>query len=214
MGGVFIVMTDHQSLPDIWMKMRTLDEVQFVNHCVWKNEWGNHGNKQFNPCFDNVLIFSKLDKKKFDTTCIQIPKVTMTKGLNPSGRDTKTATAFITDICMHTNSLERVKKDDGHLLQWQKPLKLMSRVILPFVNRGDAILDLFMGSGTLAEWSIIYDMNYIGIENDPNVYKLALKRINRAKSIKSKTAKGMTLDDYEKELSKHLKSIGVIPIDK
>ena len=97
--------------------------------------------------------------------------------MNPSGRETKTATAFISDICLTTTSKERIKQEDGHLIRWQKPVALIQRLLDPFTNKSDTVLDLFMGSGTVGEWCILNDRDYIGIENDPIVFGLAEKRL-------------------------------------
>ena len=114
---------------------------------------------------------------KFYPEKIQVDKVTKNKGLNPSGRQMKQATAWIDDICLTTTSKERVKKESGHLIRWQKPLRLFDRIIAPYVDEGDIIIDPFMGSGTLAVWSKINNMKYIGFEIDEEVFDLADRRI-------------------------------------
>lgn len=176
-GGVFVSMSDFHSVFEYGCYMKTLPNSLFINHLVQKNEWGNHPKDRFHQCFDDIVIFSKGKHNKFYSDRIQIDKVTKNKGLNPSGRETKTATAFIDDICLTTTSRERIKKDDGHLIRWQKPLELMNRIILPFTDENDFVIDLFMGSGTLGEWCIRNNRNYIGIEYDEDVFKLAEKRL-------------------------------------
>ena len=149
-----------------------------MNHCVQKNEWGNHPKNKFHQCYDDILIFAKGNNWKFYSERVQVPKVTNNKGLNPSGRETKTATAWIDDICLTTTSKERIKQEDGHLIKWQKPLKLFDRIIAPFTNENDNILDPFMGSGSLGEWCVKNNRNYTGIENDKAVFDLAKQRLS------------------------------------
>ena len=176
-GGVFIAMTDFHSIFELGVFLKNMPDAQFINHLAWKNEWGNHPKDRFHQCFDDIVIFSKGKHNHFYSDRIQIDKVTKNKGLNPSGRDTKTATAFISDICLTTTSKERIKEENGHLIKWQKPLALMQRIIDPFTDEGDEVLDLFMGSGTLGEWCIQNNRNYTGIENDSIVFGLAEKRL-------------------------------------
>ena len=57
-----------------------------------------------------------------------------------------------------------------------KPMKLMNRLFLAFTNEDDWILDPFMGSGTSAMWCQQNNRNFIGIEYDEEVFKIALKR--------------------------------------
>jgi DNA modification methylase len=97
--------------------------------------------------------------------------------LNPSGRLTKPGTAWIDDICLTTTSKERVKTEDGHLIKWQKPLKLMDRLLLPFTDEGDLVLDPFVGSNTTGLWCHRNNRDFIGIENNVEVFKIARQRI-------------------------------------
>jgi DNA modification methylase len=159
----------------VWMEDK-LGAI-FVNDLKWKNEWGSHPRNKMHMCFDSILVYCKGENWYFNPDVIQVPKATVNTKLNPSGRKTKTATAWIDDICLTTTSKERVKKNDGHLVKWQKPSRLYSRVISPFSKEGDLILDPFMGSGSLGRWSAENKRKYIGIEYDSEVYELALKNI-------------------------------------
>jgi hypothetical protein len=181
-GGIFIVQTDFHTNYLVRYHMEHcffgVNFPIFVNHLVWKNEWGNHPKNRFHQCYDDILVFSKGKDYKFYPDRIQVDKVTKNKGLNPSGRDTKNATAWIDDICLTTTAKERVKKSDGHLVRWQKPVKLFDRIIAPFTDAGDLIFDPFAGSGSLGEWSLNNNRSYIGIEYDKEVFELAQKRLD------------------------------------
>jgi len=176
-NSVFAIQTDWHTCPDIWYFMKHHINSTFISHSVLKAEWGNHPARTFHQCFDDILIFSNGKDYRFDSQKIQVPKVTKNKGLNPSGRLTKQATAWIEDICLTTTSKERVKKKDGHLVKWQKPVGLFGRIVNPFVSEGDNILDPFAGSGSLGVWCIKNNMNYIGLEYDKEVFDLASNRL-------------------------------------
>jgi DNA modification methylase len=176
-NGIFCIQTDWHTLPDYWMHLKNLRDAVFISHYVCKGEWGNHPKDRPHQCFDNILTFSKGKDWKFYPERIQVDKVTKNKGLNPSGRTTKTATAWIDDICLTTTSKERVKKEDGHLIRWQKPVRLFDRIVLPYTDEGDLIIDPFMGSGSLAVWCKQNNREYVGFENDKEVFYLADERI-------------------------------------
>ncbi len=178
-AGVFMAMTDFHTICELGVYMKNLPNSEFINHIVWKNEWGNHPKDRFHQCFDDILIFAKGNKHKFYSDRVQIPKATANTKLNPSGRQTKTATAFISDCCLTTVSKERIKKQDGHLIKWQKPLSLIDRILLPFSDENDLIIDPFMGSGTIGEWCKLNNRDYIGFENDLETFKLAEQRIKK-----------------------------------
>lgn len=176
-GGIFIVQTDWHTNYLYRMYIEDILGLSFVNHLVWKNEWGNHPKNRFHQCYDDILIFSKGKDYKFYPDRIQVPKATAKTKLNPSGRDTKTATAWIDDITLTTTANERIKDDTGKNVQWQKPLKLYDRILLPFIDKFDTILDPFMGTGTVGVWCKQNHNNYIGIEYDEKLYEIARKRI-------------------------------------
>ena len=177
-SGIFISQTDWHS--DYRLRAYMEDELNatFINDLKYKCEWGNHPKDRFHQCYDSILIYSNIKKGwKFYSDRIQVAKATAKTNLNPSGRMTKTATAWIDDIVLTTTAKERVKKEDGHLVKWQKPQRLYNRIILPFTDEGDWILDPFAGSGSLGLWCKNNNRNYIGIENDKEVFKLAKKNI-------------------------------------
>jgi len=176
-NGIFVIQTDWHTCPDFWYYMKHFYSANLVSHSVWKNEWGNHPKNKPHQCFDDILIFSKGMDYKFYPERMQVDKVTKNKGLNPSGRTTKTATAWIDDVCLTTTSKERVKKEDGHLIQWQKPLSLFDRITLGYTDEEDFIVDPFMGSGSLAVWCKMNNRSYLGFENNQEVFDLAKKRI-------------------------------------
>lgn len=177
-NGIFIAMTDHHSMSrfDVFM----LDELSAtpVNQIVWKNEWGNFPKNKFRQCHDYILIYCKGNDWHFDPYKAQVEKATSNaKGLNPSGRKTKLATSWIDDICLTTTSKERIKKSDGHLIRWQKPVSLINRVVAPFVRVGDKMVDPFLGSGTSAIAAMQLGLNFWGIEKEEEPYGLAVERI-------------------------------------
>jgi len=180
-NGIFITQTDWHTDWLIRWYFETNSILKnnsfFVNYLVWKNEWGNHPKKKMHQCFDSIIIYAKGNNYKFYPERIQVDKVTKNKGLNPSGRDTKQATAWIDDICLTTTAKERVKKFDGHLVRWQKPIRLFDRINAPFTDEGDEICDPFMGVASLGEWCIINNRNYIGIEYDKEIFDLAKYRL-------------------------------------
>jgi site-specific DNA-methyltransferase (adenine-specific) len=60
----------------------------------------------------------------------------------------------------------------------QKPINLLNRIITASSQKGDLILDPFMGSGTTCISAILNERNYIGIELEEKYYNIAKSRIN------------------------------------
>lgn len=60
----------------------------------------------------------------------------------------------------------------------QKPVALMEYLIKTYTNEGEIVLDFTMGSGTTGVACKNLNRNFIGIELDPEYFKIAEKRIN------------------------------------
>jgi len=59
----------------------------------------------------------------------------------------------------------------------EKPLALMTKLVLSCSKEGDTVFDPFMGSGTTGIACIRNNRKFIGIERDKQWYKVAKKRI-------------------------------------
>jgi site-specific DNA-methyltransferase (adenine-specific) len=64
----------------------------------------------------------------------------------------------------------------------QKPLEVLNRLVIGCSNKGDIIIDPFMGSGTLPVAAQINDRKYIGIDSEKDFCDLALKRVKAVES--------------------------------
>jgi site-specific DNA-methyltransferase (adenine-specific)/modification methylase len=65
----------------------------------------------------------------------------------------------------------------------QKPEALLHRIILATTNKGDAIFDPFLGTGTTAVVAKKLGRKYFGIERDKKYFKAASERVNKTKAI-------------------------------
>ena len=177
-NGLFFIITDFHSVSEIDVHMKKEIGAKRINKVVWKNEWGKPPSNKFHECYDEILIYSKSPKWRFNKEKVQVPKATAkSKGLNPSGRETKTQTAWFDNFTLTTVAKERIVMDDGHLVRWQKPKSLVRQLMVPFLLNGHLVLDPFMGSGTAGEVSYEEGWHYIGIEYDKAIFKLANKRL-------------------------------------
>ena len=74
--------------------------------------------------------------------------------------------------------VSRGTKSNGKLHPTQKPVALFEYLIKTYTNEGDLVLDNCMGSGTTGVACKNLNRNFIGIELDPEYFKIAEKRIN------------------------------------
>ena len=75
-------------------------------------------------------------------------------------------------------SKKQLLENDTKQHPTQKPLHLMERLILDSTNKGDVVLDTFMGSGSTGVACIKNKRRFIGIEIDDTYFEIATNRIN------------------------------------
>ena len=78
----------------------------------------------------------------------------------------------------HGNYIGPVITDGAH--PTGKPVPLFTGFVERFTDRGDIILDPFMGSGTTGVAAIQMGRKFIGIEREPKYFDIACKRIEHA----------------------------------
>ena len=69
-------------------------------------------------------------------------------------------------------------KDKTH--PTQKPIDILSHLLLQSSNNGDTVLDCFMGSGSTGVAAKNLNRKFIGIELDQGYFDIAQKRISEA----------------------------------
>ena len=82
------------------------------------------------------------------------------------------------------NGKERLKKNRKKIHSTQKPEALIHRIILATTNKGDSILDPFLGTGTTAVVAKKLGRKFYGIEKDKKYFEAAYERINKTNIIK------------------------------
>ena len=108
---------------------------------------------------------------------------------------------------------ERLREDNNQRSHpTQKPEALLYRIMVSSTNKGDTILDPFLGSGTTAVMAKKLQRNFIGFEQDQDYIKLAKKRL---KNIQPLSNEIVTMAKSRKDLPKvpfgELVEQGIIP---
>lgn len=62
----------------------------------------------------------------------------------------------------------------------EKPISLMSEIVADFTDVGGLVCDPFMGSGTTGVASVRLGRRFVGIEQDPKYFEIAVERIAKA----------------------------------
>ena len=93
-----------------------------------------------------------------------------------NGETIKSNSVFVKDVIDFPVNSKRIK---GHNAVMNKDV--CSFFISEFTNKGDSVLDLFMGSGTTGVVCCDLERNFTGVEIDKEYYDKAMKRIQEHK---------------------------------
>ena len=144
-----------------------------LNDVIWRknNPMPNFKGTRFTNAHETLIWASKSKKSKYTFNYQSL------KCLND---DLQMRSDWTIPIC---NGKERLKKNGKKIHSTQKPEALLHRIILATTNKGDAIFDPFLGTGTSAVVSKKLGRNYFGIEKDKNYVNAAKERISKTNKI-------------------------------
>ena len=83
------------------------------------------------------------------------------------------------DVKFPDSQLHYSCRTDRGLHPTQKPVALMEYLIKTYTNENETVLDFTMGSGSTGVAAKNLNRSFIGIEQDPNYFKIAEERINK-----------------------------------
>lgn len=157
-------------------------KLVYVNQIVYYYTDGMPERKNLERRYEIILYYRKNDSKYiFNLEDVRVPLVRYDKTSNVKG---KTPNDVWQIHRVRWNSKERVSLPNGKIAHVaQKPIRLMRRIILTTTNKGDLILDPFLGTGTTSVAAKELKRRSIGIEMNPEYAEIALYRINQSKEI-------------------------------
>ena len=155
-----------------------LKEKKFYlkNWIIWHFEGGLNAKRRLTGRYENVLWMVKdTNNFVFNLDDIRITsKWDKDKRNNPKG---KNPTDFWpVDYVWEINRVVNVSKEKtAHPTQF--PEKMIKRVIKASSNKGDIVMDIFSGSGTVMKVAQDEERKWIGIDKESKYCKIAQKRV-------------------------------------
>lgn len=162
--------TNGEIITPFWIQ-EYFSDYTLKNLIVWNFDWGGSTNKRFAPRYEFVFWFTK-DKNDytFNLSDVSIPAVNYRPDRYKS--QLKNPSDVWKIPMVSGNFLERT----GHPAQY--PEKLIERIVLAGTNKGDVVLDPFMGSGTTAVVAKKLGRKYIGYEIVPEYIEMSNTRLS------------------------------------
>lgn len=149
------------------------------NRIVWHFGHGMHCKNRFSGRHETLMWFTKTDNYKFNLDTVRVPQKYPNKKAykgekkgqlsgNPLGKNPS-------DVWEISNVKNNHPEKTDHPCQF--PVELVSRCIKSMTDKGDVVMDPFVGSGTVPVSAIQEERNWIGIEKDERYCQIAEQRI-------------------------------------
>jgi DNA modification methylase len=165
------VHTDQRSVCEVKEALRKRG-WHFRAWLIWSYNWGGRPRNCWGAKHDDILMATMHPKQwTFNVKAVSIPKKTLIN----STKTMQIPTDVWGDIgIVHTMSKE---KDAGQHRKWQKPEKLLERIIKASSNPGDVVLDTHAGTGTTFVAAKRLGRKFIGCDTDAGAVQIAKARI-------------------------------------
>lgn len=166
-SGSMYVFSGWNNLKDILI---AIDELKFitVNHVIWKYQFGVVTKRKFVTSHYHCLYVCKNDRKRKFLPYSRYDKDSKDKKGSLHYRDKE-------DVwIINREYWNGCKKTPTKL-----PSMLLEKILMYSSEKGDIILDPFLGSGQVAMVSKMLERQYIGFEIVKEYYKFARERLEK-----------------------------------
>jgi site-specific DNA-methyltransferase (adenine-specific) len=150
---------------------------------IWqKTKATGHLNANLQPMknHENVLVFYKDFPTYNPQGLVRKAVPTIRKGGNNGTNYGKSDKDAIQEFENYPRSILHIPSEGKTVHPTQKPVALMEYLIRTYTNPGDNVLDNCMGSGTTGVACAQSGRTFVGIERDPDYFKIAKERVESA----------------------------------
>ncbi len=201
-GGALWVIGSYHNILRVGTSIQN-DGFWILNDIIWHktNPMPNFRGTRFTNAHETLLWCTTSRETKYTFNYQNLKELNYGKQMRSD---------WYIPICSGKERLRENNNQRSH--PTQKPEALMYRIILSSTNKGDIILDPFLGSGTTAVVAKKLQRNFIGIEQDKEYISLAKKRLKQTKVLNDEVVK---MKKSRKDLPKvpfgELVEQGIIP---
>jgi DNA modification methylase len=187
---------------DAYIRVDILDKIfgmgNFRNEIVWCYSIGGKSKKTFGRKHDTVWFYTKSHKNDYvfngkDASVPRKPNTHMKTGADIDGRefqekkDAKTGKVYRYYLDEgkiaedYWTDIETLNREDRERIGYptQKPEALLERIIKTSSNKGDVVLDPFMGGGTTIAAADKLGRQWISIDQSPMAVKVTEFRLEK-----------------------------------
>jgi adenine-specific DNA-methyltransferase len=180
--GNFVAHGEVVPLDIVMYPLFTQHGLKLRNRIIWHFEHGLHCSKRLSGRHETILWFTKGDNYKFNLDAIRVPqkypgkkhfkgpKAGQLSG-NPLGKNPG-------DVWIIPNVKNNHVEKTIHPCQF--PVELVDRLVLSLTDKGDWVLDPFLGVGTTMVSAILRGRKGCGAEKMPEYASIARTRVLHA----------------------------------
>ncbi len=145
----------------------------FLNEIIWAYDYGGRTRKKWPPKHDNILLYAK-DASDYTFNIDDMERIPY---MAPTlvGPEKAARGKLPTDVWWATIVSPTGKEKTGY--PTQKPLSILSRIILASSSPGDTVLDFFAGSGTTGVAAHALGRHFILVDDNPDAIQVISKRL-------------------------------------
>ena len=168
-GGSLWICGSFHNIYQVGFILQHYNDVKINNSIVWfkPNAQPNITCRMFTESTEHLIWAAKNGNKKWKFNYEATKKIHDT--LNPENKQTRNVWAI---------PLTPKSEKWAGIHPTQKPIELLRRIILACTDKGDTVLDPFLGSGTTSVVAKMLERNSIGIEKEKKYEKIINKRLN------------------------------------
>ena len=201
-GGALWVIGSYHNILRLGTSIQNLG-FWILNDIIWHktNPMPNFRGTRFTNAHETLLWCATARKAKYTFNYQNLKELNEGKQMRSD---------WHIPICAGKERLRESNNQRSH--PTQKPEALLYRILVSSTNKGDIVLDPFLGSGTTAVMAKKLQRNFIGFEQDKEYIKLAKKRLKQTKVLADEV---VTMAKSRKDLPKvpfgELVEQGIIP---
>ena len=201
-GGALWVIGSYHNILRLGTSIQNLG-YWILNDIIWHktNPMTNFRRTRFTNAHETLLWCTTARKAKYTFNYQNLKELNEGKQMRSD---------WHIPICAGKERLRESNNQRSH--PTQKPEALLYRILVSSTNKGDTVLDPFLGSGTTAVMAKKLQRNFIGFEQDKEYIKLAKKRLKQTKVLADEV---VTMAKSRKDLPKvpfgELVEQGIIP---
>jgi adenine-specific DNA-methyltransferase len=156
--------------------------LKLRNRIIWTFDHGLHCRNRLSGRYETVLWFTKTDNYVFNLDPIRVPQKYPGKkyfkgekagqySCNPLGKNPG-------DIWTIPNVKHNHVEKTSHPCQF--PIELVERLVLALTNRGDLVVDPYIGVGSTACAAVLHGRRAAGADTVASYLQIARERVKRA----------------------------------